>query len=314
MTTTQPLSPTELYAIDTLLTPEQVEIRDTVRRFADEHLRPHLAGWFEAGELPVRELARELGSLGVLGMHLEGYGCAGTDATSYGLACLELEAADSGIRSLVSVQGSLAMFAIHEYGSEEQREQWLPGMAAGELIGCFGLTEPDAGSDPGSMRTTRRARRRRLGARPAPRCGSPTARSPTWRSSGRAPRARSAASSSRRTPPASPPARSRTSCRLRASVTSELVLDGVRLPADAMLPGARGLSGPLGVPGRGPVRHRLRRPSVPPATAWRPRSTTPDRASSSAGRSPGSSSRSASSPRWRSPWATATCSPCISGG
>ena len=114
MTTTPPLSPTELYAIDSLLSAEQVEIRDTVRRFADDHLRPHLAGWFEAGELPVRELARELGSLGVLGMHLEGYGCAGTDATSYGLACLELEAADSGIRSLVSVQGSLAMFAIHE--------------------------------------------------------------------------------------------------------------------------------------------------------------------------------------------------------
>ena len=126
MTTTPPLSPTELYAIDTLLTPEQVEIRDTVRRFADEHLRPHLAGWFEAGELPVRDLARELGSLGVLGMHLEGYGCAGTTPPRTGWRASSSRPRDSGIRSLVSVQGSLAMFAIHEHGSEEQQ----PAVAA----------------------------------------------------------------------------------------------------------------------------------------------------------------------------------------
>ena len=245
MSATPPLSPTALYAIDTLLSPEQVEIRDTVRRFADEHLRPHLAGWFEAGELPVRELARELGSLGVLGMHLEGYGCAGTDATSYGLACLELEAADSGIRSLVSVQGSLAMFAIHEHGSEAQREQWLPGMAAGELIGCFGLTEPDAGSDPGSMRTT------------AVRDGDDWVLTGTkmWITNGSVADVAIVWAHAEGTirgfvvPTDSPGFTARSiphKLSLRASVTSELVLDGVRLPADAMLPGARGLSGPLG--------------------------------------------------------------------
>jgi glutaryl-CoA dehydrogenase len=245
MTTTQPLSPTELYAIETLLTPEQVEIRDTVRRFADERLRPHLAGWFEAGELPVRELARELGSLGVLGMHLKGYGCAGTDATSYGLACLELEAADSGIRSLVSVQGSLAMFAIHEYGSEEQRRHWLPGMATGELIGCFGLTEPDAGSDPASMRTT------------AARDGDDWVLTGTkmWITNGSVADVAIVWARTEGTirgfvvPMDSPGFTARSiphKLSLRASVTSELVLDSVRLPADAMLPGARGLSGPLG--------------------------------------------------------------------
>ncbi len=245
MTATPPLSPTELYAIDTLLSAEQVEIRATVRRFADEHLRPHLAGWFEAGELPVRDLARELGSLGVLGMHLEGYGCAGTDATSYGLACLELEAADSGIRSLVSVQGSLAMFAIHEYGSEEQRQQWLPGMAAGELIGCFGLTEPDAGSDPGSMRTT------------AVRDGDDWVLTGTkmWITNGSVADvaivwARTESTIRGFVVPTDTPGFTARGIphklSLRASVTSELVLDSVRLPADAMLPGARGLSGPLG--------------------------------------------------------------------
>ena len=132
-------------------------IRDTVRAYVREQLLPDVADWFEAGTLPSRELARGLGELGLLGMHLEGYGCAGSSAVAYGLACLELEAGDSGLRSLVSVQGSLSMFAIWRYGSEEQKQEWLPRMAAGEAIGCFGLTEPDAGSDPGSMRT--RARR-----------------------------------------------------------------------------------------------------------------------------------------------------------
>src|SRR5881398_796907 len=144
----------DLLDLDTLLTPEDIELRQTVRRFGEQRLRPHIAEWFEAGEVPVRELAADLGKLGVLGMHLKGYGCGGSTATAYGLVCQELEAIDSGLRSLVSVQGSLAMFAIHRWGSEEQREQWLPGMAAGELIGCFGLTEPDFGSNPGGMRTT----------------------------------------------------------------------------------------------------------------------------------------------------------------
>ena len=122
----------------------------------DAQVRPHVAQWYDEASLPARELALELGKVGLLGMHLDGYGCAGTSATAYGLACLELEAADAGIRSLVSVQGSLAMFAIWKHGSEAQKDEWLPRMATGEAIGCFGLTEPDAGSDPASMRTRAR--------------------------------------------------------------------------------------------------------------------------------------------------------------
>ena len=146
----------DLLDLDAMLTPEDKELRETVRRFGEQRLRPHIAEWFEAGEVPVRELASDLGKLGILGMHLEGYGCGGSTATAYGLVCQELEAVDSGLRSLVSVQGSLAMFAIHRHGSEEQREQWLPAMATGDAIGCFGLTEPDFGSNPGGMRTTAR--------------------------------------------------------------------------------------------------------------------------------------------------------------
>src|SRR5680860_1585474 len=131
-------------------------MRDTVRKFTEDKIKPQLADWYEAGTVPARDLAKELGSLGVLGMHLEGYGCAGTSATAYGLACMELEAGDSGLRSLVSVQGSLAMFAIWKHGSEEQKQEWLPRMAAGDAIGCFGLTEPDFGSDPAGMRTRAR--------------------------------------------------------------------------------------------------------------------------------------------------------------
>ncbi|MDQ2795560.1 MAG: acyl-CoA dehydrogenase family protein, partial [Actinomycetota bacterium] len=121
---------TELYAIDSLLDDEERAIRDTVRDFGDKELRPHIATWFDEGRLPARDLARELGKLGILGMHLDGYGCAGTGSVAYGLACQEMEAVDSGLRSLVSVQGSLAMYAIHHYGSEEQKQEWLPRMAA----------------------------------------------------------------------------------------------------------------------------------------------------------------------------------------
>ncbi|MCB0901641.1 MAG: acyl-CoA dehydrogenase family protein, partial [Actinobacteria bacterium] len=127
-------SPFELFSIDSLLDDEERAIRDVVRDFVDTRIKPEIADWFEAGQIPARDLARELGQLGVLGMHLEGYGCQGTSAVAYGVACLELEAGDSGIRSLVSVQGSLAMYAIHAFGSEEQKQQWLPGMAAGEKI------------------------------------------------------------------------------------------------------------------------------------------------------------------------------------
>jgi glutaryl-CoA dehydrogenase len=147
------LDPRDYLAIDALLDDEERAIRDTVRQWVRERILPEIAEWFEQGILP-RELAQEVGQLGLFGMHLEGYGLPGASAVMYGLTCMELEAGDSGLRSFVSVQGSLAMFSIWKWGSEEQKQRWLPGMHSGELIGCFGLTEPDAGSDPGSMRTT----------------------------------------------------------------------------------------------------------------------------------------------------------------
>ncbi len=147
------MHPFDLLDIQRELTQEQREIQDVTRSFVNDRVRPQIGQWFETSEIPVRELAQELGEIGLLGMHLEGYGCAGTDATSYGLACMELEAGDSGIRSLVSVQGSLAMFAIHAYGSEEQKQEWLPQLASGKAIGCFGLTEADHGSNPSGMLT-----------------------------------------------------------------------------------------------------------------------------------------------------------------
>lgn len=145
--------PFGLLDIERELNEEQRAITSVVRKFVDDRIKPNIAGWFESEEIPARELAKELGAIGLLGMHLSGYGCAGVDATSYGLACLELEAGDSGIRSLVSVQGSLAMFAIHAFGSEAQKEEWLPKMAAGDAIGCFGLSEADFGSNPSGMLT-----------------------------------------------------------------------------------------------------------------------------------------------------------------
>jgi len=148
-----PVRPMDLLALDGLLSQEERLIRDTVRQYGDDKLRPHIAEWFESGQIPAHDLAKELGALGLLGMHLEGYGCAGTSAVAYGLACLELEAVDSGIRSLVSVQGSLAMFSIWKWGSEEQKQRWLPRMASGELIGAIAMTEPGAGSDLKAIRT-----------------------------------------------------------------------------------------------------------------------------------------------------------------
>ena len=147
------LDPQDVLGLDHLLGDEDLMLRDSVRRWVGDRVLPEIGGWFEEGILP-RELAKEVGDLGLLGMHLEGYGCAGASATAYGVACRELEYGDSGLRSLVSVQGSLAMFPIWKFGSEEQKQQWLPGMAAGDLIGCFGLTEPDFGSEPSGMRTT----------------------------------------------------------------------------------------------------------------------------------------------------------------
>ena len=146
---------TDLLQIDDQLTGEERLIRDSVRAFVNDRALPHITDWFEAGLLP-RDIMAELGKLGVLGMHLTGYGCAGAGAIAYGVACRELEACDSGLRSAASVQGSLSMFPIWRYGSEEQKTEWLPRMAAGEAVGCFGLTEPDYGSDPGGMRTVAR--------------------------------------------------------------------------------------------------------------------------------------------------------------
>jgi glutaryl-CoA dehydrogenase len=237
-------SPLGLFAVDSLLSDEERAVRDTVRAFCDDRVRPHVADWFETASIPARELSIELGKLGLLGMHLDGYGCAGTSATAYGLACLELEAADSGIRSLVSVQGSLAMYAIYRFGSSEQKDEWLPRMSAGEAIGCFGLTEPDFGSDPGGMRT--RARRDGSdwvlsGTKMWATNGSVADVAIVWARTDDGIRGFVVPTS---TSGFSAPEITR-KLSLRASVSSELVLDDVRLPGDAVLPEARGLSGPL---------------------------------------------------------------------
>jgi glutaryl-CoA dehydrogenase len=242
-TTPREIRPLDFLGIDDLLDDEERMIRDTVRAFVTDQVLPHVGDWFEEARIPL-ELAPALGKIGVLGMHLDGYGCAGASATAYGLACLELEAGDSGLRSLVSVQGSLAMYAIHRWGSEEQKLEWLPRMAAGEALGCFGLTEPDAGSDPAAMRT--RAKRDGddwilHGSKMWITNGSASEVAVVW-------------------------ARTEDGIRgflvprgtkgfttqdihkkmsLRASVTSELLLDDVRLPASAMLPEATSLRAPL---------------------------------------------------------------------
>lgn len=231
--------------IDSFLSTDERDVRTAVRRFCDTRVEPHVATWFEDGDIPdVRDLAVELGQLGVLGMHLDGYGCPGMTATEYGLACLELEATDSGLRSLVSVQGSLAMFAIHRWGSEEQKLQWLPEMAAGRAIGCFGLTEPDAGSDPAAMRS--RARRDGddwvLDARKMwITNGSVASVAIVWAQTDEGIRGFVVPTD---TPGFSAPL-IKHKLSLRASVTSELVLDGVRIPGSAVLPDVIGLRGPL---------------------------------------------------------------------
>ncbi|MDR2279741.1 MAG: acyl-CoA dehydrogenase family protein [Gordonia sp. (in: high G+C Gram-positive bacteria)] len=244
-----PQSIESLFAIDSLIDDEERAIRDTVRKFGVDRLRPHIADWFEDARLPARELAQELGALGALGMHLDGYGCPGASATAYGLACLELEAVDSGIRSLVSVQGSLAMFSIHHWGSEEQKLEWLPAMAAGEKIGCFGLTEPDFGSNPAGMRTN--ARRDGddwvlNGTKMWITNGSIADVAVVWAQTDLEVGARGIRGFvvPTDTPGFSAPEITK-KMSLRASVTSELVLDDVRLPATAMLPKAEGLRGPL---------------------------------------------------------------------
>lgn len=222
---------------------EERLIRDTVRAFVTDRVLPDVADWFAQGTIPV-ELAKEMGAMGLLGMHLDGYGTAGTNAVSYGLACRELEAGDSGVRSFVSVQGSLAMYPIWAFGSEEQKQQWLPLMASGEIIGCFGLTEPDAGSDPGAMKTS------------AKRDGSDWVINGTkmWITNGSIAGvaiiwAQTDDGIRGFIVPTDTPGFSSSDIHhklsLRASVTSELVLDGVRVPGDAILPDVVGLKGPL---------------------------------------------------------------------
>ncbi len=235
--------PLDFLDLDHLLADEERAVRDTVRDWVRERVLPGIETWFETGEFPL-EVAKELGAMGLLGMHLTGYECAGSNAVSYGLACLELEAGDSGFRSFVSVQGSLCMFPIWKFGSEEQKERWLPQMARGEVIGCFGLTEPDVGSDPGRMRTSAR------------RDGDDWVLSGTkmWITNGSVADlaivwARTDDGIRGFLVPTETPGFSANDVHrklsLRASVTSELVLDEVRLPADAVLPGVSGLKGPL---------------------------------------------------------------------
>src|SRR3984957_7830264 len=237
------LNPLDYLGLDRQLSDEERDIRDTVRAFVGDKVTPYVGDWFEAGTIPI-ELARELGQLGLFGMHLEGYGCAGASATAYGLTCLELEAGDSGIRSLVSVQGSLAMFAIHRWGSEEQRQEWLPRMAAGEAIGCFGLTEPDAGSDPGAMRT--RARRDGSdwivhGQKMWITNGSVADAAVVWARADDGIRGFIVPKGTKGFTTQD----IHKKMSLRASVTSELLLDDVRLPESAMLPETNSLRGPL---------------------------------------------------------------------
>jgi glutaryl-CoA dehydrogenase len=235
--------PLELLDISSLLGDEEHDMQVTVRDFLADRVRPHLGRWFEDAHFP-RDLVPELGKLGLLGMHLKGYGCAGTSATSYGLACLELEAADSALRSFVSVQGSLSMYSIRRYGSEEQRQLWLPQLASGTAIGCFALTEPDFGSDPANMRTR------------ATRDGSDWILngSKLWITNGGIADVATVWAATDDgirgfLVPRGTPGFSTTNIEhkqsLRASITSALSFDDVRLPAEAQLPGARGLGAAL---------------------------------------------------------------------
>jgi glutaryl-CoA dehydrogenase len=234
---------TDVLNLDGLFTDQEIEVRNRVRSFVSERIKPNINDWYERAIFP-REIVPELGALGVLGMHLSGYGCAGRSAVEYGLACMELEVGDSGLRTFVSVQGSLNMSAIYKHGSEEQKQQWLPGMAMGEAIGCFGLTEPTAGSDPAGMKTFAR------------RDGSDWVLNGNKRWIGLASIADVAVIWAQTddgvrgflVPPDTPgftATNIEPKLSMRASVQCDIGLDDVRVPDDAILPGAQGLKGPL---------------------------------------------------------------------
>ncbi|HEX9086548.1 MAG TPA: acyl-CoA dehydrogenase family protein [Arthrobacter sp.] len=237
----------DVLAIDSLLSAGELAVRERVRDFTDQRIRPGIAGWYDGGVFPL-ELAPELGELGVLGMHLEGYGCPGRSAVEYGLAAMELEAGDSGIRTFVSVQGSLAMTAIHKWGSEEQKQEWLPRMAAGELIGSFALTEPTAGSDPAAMKTFARRDGTGMdagwildGAKRWIGLASVADVLVVW--------AMTDDGVHGFLVPAGTPGVTATpigqKLSMRASIQCDVTFDGVRLGPEALLPAARGLRGPF---------------------------------------------------------------------
>jgi len=236
-------SPLDLIGFDTLLSDEERATRDRVRAHVDAELRPHIAEWYEAGVFPT-EIVKPMGALGLLGMHLQGYGCGGRSAVEYGLAAAELEAGDSGLRTFVSVQGSLAMTAIHSFGSEEQKQQWLPRMATGEAIGCFGLTEPNAGSDPAAMQTVARrdgddwiitGSKRWIGLASIADIAVIWAQTDAGIRGFLVPTGEAGFTAT--------PIGQKMS--MRASIQCDIVLDAVRVPASAQLPGAEGLRGPF---------------------------------------------------------------------
>ena len=237
------LDTSDLIGIESLLTDTEIALRDEVRSFVDSSIKPHIAGWYEKAVFPL-EIVPEMAKMGLLGMHLSGYGCPGRTSVEYGLAAMELEAGDSGLRTFVSVQGSLAMSAIHKHGSEAQKTEWLPRMATGEVIGCFGLTEPTAGSDPGSMTTF------------AHRDGSDWVLNGTKRWIGLASVAQVAIIWAMTgdgirgfVVPTDTPGFIATPIEpklsMRASIQCEIALTDLRLPESAMLPKARGLRGPF---------------------------------------------------------------------
>ncbi len=238
-------NPRDFLDTDGLLAEDEVMLRDTVRRYVGDKILPYVGEWFDSGEFPHKEVSKAVGDLGLLGMHLDGYGCAGSSAMMYGLACMELEAGDSGLRSFVSVQGSLAMFPIWAYGSEEHKQEWLPAMAAGDAIGCFGLTEPDSGSDPSSMRTNAKQDPGGdwvlNGAKMWITNGSIADVAVVWARTDDGIRGFVVPTD---TPGFSAPKIER-KVSLRASVTSELIMEDVRLPSEAVLPGVASMRGPL---------------------------------------------------------------------